>query len=73
MNEELSVSKNMPPGWKVLAETPCRQDIKAMTMFNGNLYVATANRVYRLDGETLRPIEFISLPVIDPKMLEVGK
>lgn len=48
-------------------------EIHKLTMFDGSLYVATANRVYQLDGDTLRPIEFIGLPVIDPKMLEVGK
>jgi hypothetical protein len=61
------------PGWEVLAETPCGQDIKAMTRFQGDLYVATANRIYRLEGKTLQPIELIGLPEIDPDLLDTSK
>lgn len=47
--------------WELLAETPCGENIRAMTKFEGTVYVATEHRVYWLDADAkvLRPVEFI--------------
>ncbi|MCL6702021.1 hypothetical protein [Pseudomonas sp. T1.Ur] len=44
--------------WEVIEHDSTREDLWGMEYFQGQLYVSSTHFVYRLEGDTLKPVDF---------------